>query len=171
MKLRQLKYQDIDRILCWMHDESINQFFANDFKHFVEEDVREFIDNCNEDSKNIHYACVDENNNYLGTISLKNIDVKNKNAEYAISFCKFAHGTGAAKFATEKILKIAFEELGLEKVYLNVLTENIRANKFYKKIGFIFEGKFEKHICINGVFKDLNWYRLLKDEYFKIIQK
>lgn len=68
----------------------------NDFKNFTEEDIKKFIDNGNESSKNIHYACVDEEDNYLGTISLKNIDIRNKNAEYAISFCKFAHGTGAA---------------------------------------------------------------------------
>lgn len=171
MKLRKLKYKDINRILSWMHDETINQFFLNDFKNFTEEDIKKFIDNCDEDSRNIHYACVDEEDNYLGTISLKNIDIKNKNAEYAISFCKFAHGTGAAKFATKEILKIAFEKLNLEKVYLNVLVENERANCFYKKIGFIFEGKFKNHVCVNGIFKDLNWYRILKDEYFKMAQK
>lgn len=167
MKLRKLKYKDIDNMLSWMHDETINQFFSNDFKNFTKDDIKNFIDNCDNDSKNIHYACVDENDNYLGTISLKNIDTKNKNAEYAISFCKCAHGTGAAKFATKELFKFAFEKLELEKIYLNVLSENSRANSFYKKIGFIFEGSFKKHICINGIFKDLNWYRILKDEYFK----
>lgn len=27
MKLRKLKYKDINRILSWMHDKTINQFF------------------------------------------------------------------------------------------------------------------------------------------------
>ena len=168
MRLRKLEYKDVDGMLSWMHDDSINCFFANDFNSYTKEDVKKFIDSCNDSEENVHYACVDENDSYLGTVSLKNIDRKNKNAEYAISFCKVAQGTGSSKFATKEILRIAFEELGLEKVYLNVLTENARANSFYKKVGFIFEGEFKKHICVGGTLKDLNWYRMLKEEYFKI---
>lgn len=171
MKLRKLNYNDIDGILSWMHDSSINCFFSNNFKDFKEEDVKNFIDNCYNDVENVHYACVDENDNYLGTVSLKNIDKKNKNAEYAISFCKSAQGTGSAKFATQEILRIAFKELTLEKVYLNVLSDNMRANCFYRKLGFTFEGEFKKHICINGILKDLNWYGMLKDEYLKLFRE
>lgn len=168
MKLRKLNYNDIDDILSWMHDSNVNCFFSNNFEKFKREDVKNFIDKCYSDVENIHYACVDENDDYLGTVSLKNIDKKNKNAEYAISFCRSSHGTGSAKFATLEILKIAFEELSLEKVYLNVLSDNIRANCFYKKIGFILEGEFKKHVCIGDTLKDLNWYRMLKNEYLKI---
>ena len=42
----------------------------------------------------------DQDDEYLGTISLKNIDLKNKNAEYAISTRKKARGTGANQQAT-----------------------------------------------------------------------
>ena len=62
-------------------------------------------------------------------------------------------------------MRIAFYELGLKRVYLNVITENKRANAFYKKIGFVYEGTFKKHILINGELKDLNWYRMLKEEF------
>lgn len=168
MKLRKLEYKDIADILSWMHDDTINCFFANDFKNFTKENIKKFIDNSHNDPLNLHYACVDANDQYLGTVSLKNINQKNKNAEYAISFCKSSQGTGSAKFATQEILKIAFKDLGLERVYLNVLTENVRANCFYQKMGFVFEGEFKSHICINGVLKDLKWYRILKEEYFKI---
>ena len=56
---------------------------------------------------------------------MKNIDLDNKKAEYAICVRKKAMGTGVAKEATLEILRIAFEEMGLNKVYLNVITENI----------------------------------------------
>lgn len=162
MRLRKLNYKDIDGILSWMHDDSINCFFANNFKDFTRDDVQKFIDSCATDTQNLHYACVDDSDKYLGTVSLKNIDHKNKNAEYAVSFCKFAQGTGAAKFATEEIVNIAFNDLGLEKVYINVLAENLRANNFYKKMGFTFEGTFKRHIFVNGELKDLNWYGVFK---------
>ena len=104
-------------------------------------DVLSFIQKAREIDKNkqgssIHLAVTDENDEYLGTISLKNIDYKSKNAEYAISMRQCTKGTGAAYKATKQILDYAFNTLDLEKVYLNVLKEN-RAIAFYKKVGFI----------------------------------
>lgn len=165
MTLRPLMEKDAQGMLSWMHDDTINSIFATDFKSFTEEKVIAFIRSSCDDKNNIHYACVNDNDEYLGTVSLKNIDTKAKNAEYAISFCKSAQGTGAAFFATKEILKIAFEQLNLERIYLNVITENGRANSFYRKFGFIYEGTFKKHILVNGKLQDLNWYRMLKEEY------
>lgn len=164
MRLRLLENRDIGYILEWMHDPAVNRFFRADFSAYTEEKVREFIAGSFSDSAK-HYACADDNDEYLGTISLKNIDYAAGNAEYAVSFRKSAHGTGASLFATKEILKIAFKELGLNRVYLNVIGSNQRANAFYKKAGFIYEGTFRRHILINDVLEDLNWYGILKDEY------
>ena len=170
MYLRKLKKKDAVAMLEWMHDSDINQYFMADFNSYDLEKVQQFIEK--EDSNNeIHYACVNEEDEYLGTVSLKHIDYEAQNAEYAISFGKRAHGTGAAQYATQEILKIAFEELKLERVYLNVLSENIRANRFYEKVGIIYEGEFKKHINIRGELKDLKWYRMLKEEYQDLLEK
>lgn len=165
MRLRELKAKDVNGMLSWMHDKEINSIFQCDFGSFTEEKVLNFINSSKSDADNVHFACVDDNDNYLGTVSLKHIDKDAKNAEYAISFCKAAHGTGASAFATKEILKYAFNELNLERVYLNVIGDNARANAFYKKFGFIYEGTFKKHILIGGILRDLNWYRMLKEEF------
>lgn len=165
MRLRELCLKDADGMLSWMHDPASAEIFQCDFNSFSEEKVKNFILNSNKDEDSVHFACVDDNDNYLGTVSLKHIDKKAENAEYAVSFCKSAQGTGAARFATEEILKIAFNKFDLERVYLNVLSDNERANAFYKKMGFVYEGTFKKHILINGKLKDLNWYRILREEF------
>ena len=165
MRLGDLALKDAEGMLSWMHDPASADIFQCDFNSFTEDDVKNFILNSKNDENNVHYACVDDSDNYLGTVSLKHIDKHANNAEYAVSFCKAAQGTGAAKFATEEILKIAFNELNLERVYLNVISVNERANAFYKKMGFIYEGTFKKHILINGKLRDLNWYRILKEEF------
>lgn len=164
MKLRSLELKDAPGMLEWMHDATINKNFRADFSGYSLEKVEAFISNSiTEQDK--HFACTDEFDEYLGTVSLKNIDRNSRNAEYAISFRKKAHGTGAAYFATDEILKIAFYKLNLEKVYLNVSGKNLRAISFYEKYGFILEGHFKKHILINGVLEDLLWFGILKDEY------
>lgn len=67
---------------------------------------------------------VDENDEYLGTVSLKCIDTTAGTAEYAISMRSCAHGSGAAADGTREILKVAFDKLHLNGVYLNVLADN-----------------------------------------------
>lgn len=164
MKLRKLKQKDAERMLSWMHSSNSKKVFEKDFNNFTLHDVKKFIDNSS-DEKNLNYACVDDDDNYLGTVSLKNIDIKNKNAEYAISFMNEAHGTGASNFATKEILKIAFEKLKLKKVYLNVLDINERAIAFYNKFGFIEEGRFRNHVLKNNEFRDLIWYSITSEEW------
>ena len=164
MRLRELQKKDAMLMLSWMHSSNSKKVFEKDFNNYTLSDVENFI-NIKNDDKNLNFACVDEFDNYLGTVSLKNIDKDNKNAEYAIAFIEKAYGTGASKFATKEILRIAFEELNLEKVYLNVLNINERAIAFYNKMGFVEEGRFRKHVFKNDEFRDLIWYSMLANDW------
>lgn len=49
-------------------------------------------------------------------------------------------------------------------MYLNVLEENVRANKFYVKCGFVLEGQFRDHLCLQGEYKNLNWYTMINPD-------
>ena len=165
MKLRQLCDKDIDGMLSWMKDPEINQFFRFNGEEMNREKTEWFVQNAKNDTNNAHFAVVDDEDNYIGTVSLKNIDLKARNAEYAISMCRKVHGTGASLFATQEILKYGFENLELERIYLNVLSNNYRAIRFYEKCNFVYEGEFRKHIMIRGKLYSLKWYSILKDEY------
>lgn len=166
ISLRKLKPKDAEGMLEWMHDDSCNRWFRKNTAEMSISDALQYIENsvanCDVDR---HFAIVDEDDNYLGTISLKNINYVDKNAEYAIAMRGVAQGTGAARTATEMLIQMAFFEMGLEKIYLNVLSINERAVRFYEKCGFTFEGLSRKHACINGKLCDLKWYGLLKEDY------
>lgn len=162
--LRKLQLKDVSGMLEWMKDSDINCYFRFDPEKVNEESVKNFIIESENDINNYHFAIVDDGDNYLGTISLKNVDYKNKNAEYAISLRSSLIGKGIAKSATIKILKFAFNNLNLNKVYLNVYSDNIRAIKFYEKIGFKYEGEFIDHIFYDGIYKSLKWYGIFKGE-------
>lgn len=167
MRIRELQEKDAALMLEWMHDPDVNRWFKNDFAASNLETVTNFIAASGDDAACVHYAVVDDSDEYLGTVSLKNIDKEAENAEYAISLRSAAHGTGAAAFATDAVLEAAFCRLGLKRVYLNVLSENVRANRFYRKYGFIYEGAFRKHILVGGELKDLSWYSMLAEEFLR----
>ncbi len=93
------------------------------------------------------------------------MDKENGTAEYAIVLRRQAQGKGYASFATREILRIAFEELSLHKVYLNVWKENAHAVGFYEHMGFRREGDAREQIVLHGRHCDLLWYGMLRREY------
>jgi len=168
--LRPLEKKDAPLMLEWMKDFEVNRFFRFNPDDITIDSVNEFVENSKDNSKNMHFAIVDKTDKYLGTVSLKNIDSKAKNAEYAIVLSKKAQGKGAGYSATKQILDYAFKTLALERVCLNVLSNNKPAINFYKNFGFIYEGEFSNHIFVNNELCSLKWFRIMKNEFESIIE-
>lgn len=171
MFLRQLKEKDAEGMLEWMHDPDIQKNFRFSTVDKKKEDALKFIQKAETalvDGKSIHLAIADDDDEYLGTISLKNLDLESGNAEYAISLRKKAQGRGIGTEATKELLALAFNRFHLERVYLNVLAENEKAVRLYQKCGFVYEGAFRKHLFLRGEYKTLYWYGMLREEYLKI---
>lgn len=173
MYLRKLEEKDAFTMLEWMHDQYVVENMAADFMNMSIEDCLRFIKKSNEDeSVTLNRAICSNDDEYLGTISLKNISNLDKNAEYAVVIKKTAMGSGAARFATLEILKLAFEELKLHRVYLCVRSGNIRAQKFYDRIGFRREGIFKEHVKIKGGnYEDLIWLAIIEDEFKNMLEE
>ena len=123
-------------MLEWLHNDDITRYLQVGGKKATMESTQEFIKAASDESKNLHRAVVDQNDNYLGTVSLKNIDLHKKEAEYAIAMHPSALGTGASRTASQRIIELGFQSLGLTRIYLNVLESNLRAVRFYQKFGF-----------------------------------
>lgn len=162
--IRKLKKKDAPYMMEWMQDKTITCYFKTDFINFSMENVMDFINN-SFNEENQHFAIVDKDDNYLGTISLKNISVENRNAEYAIVIRKSAQNKGIGMAASRGILTYAFRTLKLEKVYLNVLACNMNAIAMYEKLGFIREGLFIKHYRVGNIYHDICWYAIYKENF------
>lgn len=131
MKLRRLELDDAPFMLEWMHEKSIIYELKNDFYNKTLDDCRNFIRTSWNETNNLNLAIVDNNNIYMGTVSLKNITLIS--AEFAIVIRKIAMGSGLSKYAMQEIIRIGFEKFKLKKIYWCVRTENKRALKFYDK--------------------------------------
>lgn len=163
--IRQLELKDAEQMLECLNDSSNMKYLAiGEQKHSID-DCKSFVLKSQIDRFNKHFAIVDENNRWIGTVSLKNIDCLVKQAELAIITASNVHGKGYAKRAIDEVLTYAFLQLGLNRVYLNVIDENISANRLYKKCGFSFEGTAREAIIVNKTLYNLNWYSILKSEF------
>ncbi|WP_103065567.1 MULTISPECIES: GNAT family N-acetyltransferase [unclassified Petrotoga] len=74
-------------------------------------------------------------------------------------------GLKVASSATDKNLNYGFYPLNLDKIYLNVLSSNLRVIRFYEKYGFNQEAIFKKHVYRNGDYVDLIWFSYLKNDF------
>ena len=134
MKLRKLELSDAPLMLEWMHDKSIVEDLRTNFLSKTIEDCEAFIKKSWTDDKNVNLAIVDEDNIYMGTVSLKNI--RENTAEFGITVRSIAMGKGYAIDAMKEVIRIAFEKLSLCEVYWCVSPENQRAVRFYDKNEF-----------------------------------
>ena len=131
MKLRKLQMKDAEFMLEWMHDESVVKYLHANFAEKTILDCREFIKSSENNTTCLHMAIVDENDTYMGTISLKCI--RDSVAEFAISIRNSAMGKGYSSYGMKEIIKIGFEELKIEEIYWCVSKDNKRAIRFYDK--------------------------------------
>ena len=136
MKLRKLKLSDAPLMLEWMHDPDVVKDLRANFASKTIEDCQSFIIESQKDKDNVHYAIVSNKDEYMGTVSLKDIDRKTKSAEFGIVVRKAAMGAGYSWYGMSHIFKIAFEKLGLDFVYWCVSEKNERACRFYDKHHF-----------------------------------
>ncbi len=170
--LRELQEKDAPLMLEWMHDAEVQRAFK---KNMLKITIDEAVSFCRtavippivKNGDSLHFAIVNEEDEYLGTISLKNIDLGNGTAEYSVATRKKAQRHGVAFEATGLVLKKAFEEYKLHRVYLNVLADNESAIKLYERCGFTYEGEFRQHLNVGGKFVNWKWYGMLNNEYYE----
>lgn len=161
--IRELRKGDASGMLEWMTDPEISSCFRYDVSKITLASCQKFIKTANDNPNCRHFAIANNRDDYLGTVSLKNIDDTEGSAEFAIGTRSSVRGIGVD--ATILALKVAFGELNLKKVYLNVYSENTRAQKCYLKVGFRFVKKEENAFVKDGVSKDLNWYEITREEF------
>ena len=148
--IRGLKSEDAPLMLEWMLDSSVVKMMNRNFSEMTLEDCNSFIeknklpsdvdkDGLVEELKKrgcAHLAIVDISDEYLGTVSLKNIDTESGTAEFAITIRSSAMGTGASAVGMSDILTLGHREMGLGIIYWYVNKENQRAIKFYDKCSY-----------------------------------
>ena len=169
MLLRKLELKDAPLMLAWMHDSGVTQNLLSDFKSKTIYDAEDFIRLSWKDNKNIHLAIASDEDEYMGTVSLKHIE--KGSAEFAITVRTEAMGLGYSWFGMECILDKSFSEYGLETVYWCVSKDNIRALKFYEKHNFKETTTIPERILARyeGI-DNLKWFSVSKGEEYKEIQ-
>ena len=101
----------------------------------------------------------------IGSVGLVSIDDVHFRAELAISIGEKEYWSGGyGTDAIRRVLRHAFEELELNRVYLITDLDNARAIRCYEKCGFTSEGVFRGHRLRYGEPLDMVMMGVLKGD-------
>ena len=168
MKLRDLRLEDAPFMVEWMSDDDLTSGLHADYSSITLPDAERFIRASQDAQHEKHYAIANDEDEYMGTVSLRNIDVEEGVAEFVVVVRRLALGKGYALHGMIEALDIAFNRMGLNSVYWRVKASNARAIRFFKKHGF---NTLDQDVPLNILNKhrgetDSVWFAALRgDDY------
>ena len=112
-----------------------------------------------------------KNGNSVGMLSLTDIDATNRRGEpgrFLIGDEEAAKGVPVAVESMKLLYELAFDQLGLIRLYGIVAANNHLMLKWQKYLGMKEEGRLRNHLCLAGQFIDGIFVGLLLDEYRQI---
>lgn len=163
-RLRPIEASDLSTILIWNNDAEVEEFLDGESPRTMEA-CREWF---NKSLSNRHaksYVILTREGLLLGDVELTHISWRSGDAELRIRIGeKGQWDKGLGTDAVRAILRHAFEDLSLNRVYLRVYSHNKRAIRVYTKCGFRKEGLL-RHKPERQGWNDIFLMRILKSEY------
>lgn len=137
----------------WRNSESIRRWMYTNHVISAKEHA-DFIKRIKNDPRNLYWLLRDKRD-YIGVIYLNRVDLRNKNAYLGIYANPRRKLAGAGRTLVTSLKDIAFKALNLHTLKLEVLADNQRAIRFYKKFGFKKEGRLNNFVIRDGIYKDV----------------
>lgn len=166
--LRELERSDLPTLNAWRRDRELVGRLGSAHR-FVGPDVDEawFDGYLASRTNNVRTAICDAvSSRIVGVVYLLSIDWTHRHGEFAILLGdEQVRGKGVGEIATRHMLRHAFKDLNLHRVYLSVLADNAAARALYRKVGFVEEGIARDALFKNGDYADLVTMAILSHEF------
>jgi RimJ/RimL family protein N-acetyltransferase len=161
---------DLERYVAWINDPEVTQYLAAQPPYPVsrvqeEEWIREAVTQTR--PPEITYAIETlADGRHIGSVSLHRVGNTAHHSELGIVIGdKTYWNRGFGTDAITTMLRLGFEELNLNRVWLEVAADNARAIACYRKCGFIEEGRLRQDRYRNGRYDDTLVMGILRDEF------
>lgn len=108
-----------------------------------------------------------ENNGTIGLISLTNIDLVNRTAEfhYKLATSKNLKGKGYGSKALSALIEYAFMQMNLNCIYSGNIEYNNVTERIKEKLGFKKEGVLRERVFKNGKYFNIHVWSLLRSDW------
>jgi RimJ/RimL family protein N-acetyltransferase len=149
----------------WINDPEVTRWLKADPPLSLQME-HDWVDRNRRDGKMV-FTILTKDGKPIGNTGIEEISWKFKRATLGILIGEkdyWSKGYGSDAITT--LLRYCFEELGLRRVDLITDLENLRAQKAYKKCGFVVEGLMRQYRTKNGRNVDDLMLSILSSEWF-----
>jgi RimJ/RimL family protein N-acetyltransferase len=166
--LRAGERADIPLFVAWMNDWRTTRTLSLRAPMSSASEERWFEHMLDEQGKSAFFfvICLLEDDRPIGTIGLFQLEPYNGCAGLGISV---GHdddrGRGYGSDALRALLRFAFGQLRLERVWLDVYDVNPGARRVYERVGFVYEGTLRRAVFREGRYLDVIRMAILADEW------
>ncbi len=107
----------------------------------------------------------------LGLISVSSIDNINKSCSISSMISPAARGQGIIGEARLQVFHYLYSQLGMERIWSQILEDNHASRKAVEKFGIVQEGILRRAVYKDGKFQNLVCYSMLRDEFYQLHSK
>ncbi len=165
--LRALEPSDLERTRKWHNDPTLYEMLVSPFRYVSAAAEEEWLRRKTAYSQTeIQLAiCLRAGDRHIGNVHLTEVEWVARHACVGIFIGEEPYRSqGYGRQALRLLLRHAFGDLGLRRVYLTVLADNHRARRVYEQCGFTVEGRLRRHAYKRGQFRDLIFMGLCVDD-------
>lgn len=163
--LRPITEADTDRIVRWRNTPSVVRNFI--FRQpFTPEMHRNWLATKVASGQVVQYIIEEKaTGRPVGSVYFRDVDPVNHSAEYGIFIGEEdARGRGFGTETARLFTDFGFAHLGLHRISLRLLADNLPARRSYEKAGFAVEGTFRDMVLLDGRYRDVVFMAKLAGE-------
>jgi RimJ/RimL family protein N-acetyltransferase len=117
------------------------------------------------DNDSFIWVIEDATGRVVGSINTHSCNYRNGTFSYGVNIGSEYHRKGYATEAIKMVLRYYFEELRYQKVSVQVHSYNESSIRLHEKLGFTKEGTMRRMIYTRGMYYDVHWYGMTKEEW------
>lgn len=169
LELRALGVADAEHIFLVVQEnrEHLREWLPWVDKTFTSEDTRKFLASVEAgrlERRTLAYG-VYEDGEFRGVAGVHDIDLADRGAMIGYWLAAGARGRGLMTRSVRLLLRVLFEDLGLERVEIRCAEGNRASAAIPERLGFHFEGVRRHGQLLNAGFVNLRCYSMLRAEW------
>ena len=167
VSLRALESADLERAYTWINDREVTRYLTARYP-MSRQDERRWLEDApsNGFANGVRLAIETKDGVHIGNLDLNQTRPEDRKAGLGIMIGDKAYwSNGYGTDAIVTLLRFAFHEMNLNRVWLHVFEFNERAFACYEKCGFREEGRLREHVFSEGRYWDVLVMGVLRKEF------
>lgn len=169
--LRALDRDDIVQVAKWRNSPNVYNHLVEREPISISRQIRWFEELSDRTTVRWYVICTHADQ-AIGVVSLDPIDWRNRHAEWAFYIGETSYrGRGHGVEAEFLLLKHAFSQLNLERLYCKVLADQQDVISLHRRFNFRHEGTLRSHVYCEGEYRDLIIMGIMREEFLAVMNE